>query len=169
VWRRRAETGPEVCWIKGEFPPKVMVFGGFAKDYKSTLFVAESGTVNAESHVDHFVDQSGIPDMNQCYGHHKWTYMQDGALVHITSSTMAYTKAMATVIEDWPACSPDLNPIENLWAIMKRRLEKFQLKTKDDLISVVFEAWKTLEIALINALIESTSRRIALVIENGGE
>jgi hypothetical protein len=46
-----------------------MVFGGIAKDYKSALIVAESGTANAESHVDDFVDQSGIiSDMNQRYG-----------------------------------------------------------------------------------------------------
>jgi hypothetical protein len=29
LWRRRAETGSEVCWMKGKFPPKVMAFGGF--------------------------------------------------------------------------------------------------------------------------------------------
>jgi hypothetical protein len=29
VWWRRAETGPEVRWMKGKFPSKVMVFWGF--------------------------------------------------------------------------------------------------------------------------------------------
>jgi hypothetical protein len=51
--------------------------------------------------VDGFVDQSGIiPDMNQQYGAHEWTYMQDGAGIHTASSTMAYLKTMAMVIED---------------------------------------------------------------------
>jgi hypothetical protein len=52
---------------------------------------------------------------------------------------------------------------------MKRRVKKLQPKTKEDFIGVVFEVWETLEMTLINALIESMSRRIALVIEKGGE
>jgi hypothetical protein len=41
VWRRRSETGPEVCWMKGKFPPKVTVFGGILRDYKSAQTIAE--------------------------------------------------------------------------------------------------------------------------------
>jgi hypothetical protein len=87
--------------MKGTFPPKVMVFRGISRDYKSALIITESGTINAESYVDDFVDQSGIiPNMNQRYGAHEWTYMQDGARIHTASSTVAYLKTIATVIED---------------------------------------------------------------------
>jgi hypothetical protein len=73
VQPRRAETGRKVDWFKGKFSPKAMVFGGIAKDYKSAVIIAESSTVNAESSVDDFLDQSGIiPDMNQRYGRHHW-------------------------------------------------------------------------------------------------
>jgi hypothetical protein len=76
IWRRRVETGPEVRWTKHKFPPKAMVFAGISKDEKFALIAIESGTVNAESSVDDFVDQSGIiPDMNARYGAQQWTYM----------------------------------------------------------------------------------------------
>jgi hypothetical protein len=48
-------------------------------------------------------------------------------------------------------------------------VEELQPKTKEDLIGLVFEVWETLEVTLINALIESMSKRIAPVIEKGGE
>jgi hypothetical protein len=46
-----------------------MVFAGISKEYKSALIAIEPGTVNAESSVDDFVDQSGIiQDRNARYG-----------------------------------------------------------------------------------------------------
>jgi transposase len=46
---------------------------------------------------------------------------------------------MATVIEEWPASSPDLNPIRNLWDILKKRVEELRPGSKDELIQVLFD------------------------------
>jgi hypothetical protein len=76
AWRGRAETGSEVRWTKHKCPPKAMVFAGTSKDYKSALIAIESGTVNVESYVDDFGNQSGIiPDMNTRYEPQQWTSM----------------------------------------------------------------------------------------------
>jgi hypothetical protein len=82
---------------------------------------------------------------------------------------MAYLNTMVTGIENWPSCSPDLNRIENLWAIMKRRAEGLHPKTKEELINVLMDVWNTLDMVLINALIDSMTRRLALVIERTSE
>jgi hypothetical protein len=60
VWRRKAETGTEIYWMKGMFPPKVMVFAGISRDYKSALTIAESGTIHAESYVTFTTSRGGL-------------------------------------------------------------------------------------------------------------
>ena len=44
---------------------------------------------------------------------------------------MRYIKRKATVLNGWPPNSPDLSPIENLWAIMKERLNRLTKKPRN--------------------------------------
>lgn len=48
-------------------------------------------------------------------------FMQDGASIH-RAAVVRLEKEYVNVLPDWPPHSPDLNPIENLWANMKREL-----------------------------------------------
>ena len=48
---------------------------------------------------------------------------------------------MKIKVLDWPGNSPDLNPIENLWSIVKNRLRKLDWTTKSKLIQFVIHVW----------------------------
>jgi hypothetical protein len=41
-----------------------------------------------------------------------------------------------------PPYSPDLNPIENLWTDLARRVEPFQCSSPEELQDIVAEEWK---------------------------
>ena len=71
-------------------------------------------------------------------------------------------------IGDWPPQSPDLNPIENLWEIVNRRINREGVRNKDQLFEQIQKAWAAIPQSFIDHLIESMPRRCKAVIDNKG-
>ncbi|RCN47603.1 hypothetical protein ANCCAN_06377 [Ancylostoma caninum] len=71
----------------------------------------------------------------------------------------------------WPACSPDLNPIENLWAIVARKVHPngAQHNTVNDLKVAVLSACASIPMDTINNLVSSMKNRIyEVILKRGG-
>ncbi|GFV53437.1 transposable element Tcb1 transposase [Trichonephila clavipes] len=70
----------------------------------------------------------------------------------------------------WPARSPDLPPIENMWSMVDQRLIQItpQAVTPDQLWQCVEAAWSVVPQEHIQSLFDSMSRRVAAVISNNG-
>ena len=70
----------------------------------------------------------------------------------------------------WPAQSPDLNPIEHLWAHLKRRVTYYEVPPKGilELWDRVQEEWDKIEAELCQNIIESMPRRIEAVLKAKG-
>ena len=52
----------------------------------------------------------------------KWLFLQDGARAHSVKQTKKWLEERKIELFPHPATSPDLNPIELVWALMKRKL-----------------------------------------------
>ncbi|KAJ4450022.1 hypothetical protein ANN_01429 [Periplaneta americana] len=76
---------------------------------------------------------------------------------------------------DWPPKSPDMNPIQNLWAAVKRILrsnwaEQPPVRTLEELWERVLDAWVevTKNLDLFHNLVDSIPRRMRAVVDAGG-
>lgn len=70
---------------------------------------------------------------------------------------------------DWPAKSPDLNVIENVWGRIKYNLRATVFESKDHLWAEIVKEWEKTPLDFIRGLYDSLPDRIEAVIEaNGG-
>ncbi len=69
---------------------------------------------------------------------------------------------------DCPSMSPDLNTIEHLWGIFKRRVEERKFSNINQLRVVIMEEWKRTPVANCEAPVNSMPKRVKAVQENNG-
>ena len=99
----------------------------------------------------------------------QWWFLQDNAPQHksVLVRTWLFNHGIQCI--DFPPYSPDLNPIENLWADLARRVEKFQCDTMEELQDIVAEEWKNTDKELLSKLARSMPERCQAVIDAKGD
>jgi len=95
--------------------------------------------------------------------------MEDGAPVH-KGVCKEPRKDLKWPLYEHPPNSPDLNPIENIWAYMKRQItEKYKhITSQVEMRRIVLEMWNSFSDDHWNGLIESMPQRIKAVIAAKG-
>jgi transposase len=104
-------------------------------------------------------------------------FMHDNARIHQAIIVQDWFAERDIDVLDWPPYSPDMNPIENLWKLLKAKIIELypELITMNDnnstkafLIRAAKEAWLLLEEDLLNSLAEGMQKRIDALKAAGG-
>jgi hypothetical protein len=153
-------------------PYKVHVWGAFCRHgpIEIALF---TGKMNSAKYCEILQSQL-LPNAYQAdYG---WRFQQDNAPTYIVKLTHQFFVTNDVPVIDWPANSPDLNPIKNLWAILKGNVEKrvnnWIMKKKslssDDFQSIIQQEWDNIDQNVFFNLADSMLDRINMVIKKNG-
>ena len=141
-----------------------MIWGAFRADTKSELkFVDESQdsvkyVSTLRTHLQPFIDTDSH------------IFQQDNAAIHKSRYTMNWIREQEINAMEWPALSPDLNPIENLWGIMTQQVYAGgkRYNTKDELKKAVLEAWAAISPTTLTDLARSIRKRCIRVLVRRG-
>ncbi len=88
-----------------------------------------------------------LPSADKLYGDPNFIFQQDLAPAHTAKVPNAGSMTMVLLVLDWPANSPDLNPVENLWGIVKRKMRDTRPNNADDLKAAIKATWASLHLS----------------------
>ncbi len=121
-------------------------------------------TVNAAIYQD-ILEHFMLLSADKLYGDADFIFQQDLAPAHTAKGTKSWFNHHSVGVLDWPANSPDLNPKENLWGIVKRKMRDTRPNNADDLKAAIKATWAFIPPQQCHRLIASMPRRIDASIE----
>jgi hypothetical protein len=68
----------------------------------------------------------------------------------------------------WPPWSPDLNPIENLWNVLKARVYARFAQSLEEMEHFIREEWAAVDLTFISHICRSMPLRLQLLLDNNG-
>lgn len=170
VYRRRGErylanTTRQVTSFHGG---SVMVWGGITSDARTELAIV-NGPLNAERYVRDILQEHVIPHM-ESVGAENFVLMHDNARPHAARSVETFLTQVGVQKLQWPARSPDLNPIEHVWDMLKRRVKNGPnaAQTLSELKTALTSTWREIPQADMKKVVETMPDRMRAVINARG-
>ena len=99
-----------------------------------------------------------------------WQFQQDNARPHVARDLLDWLRDENVALLPWPSLSPDLNLMENVWAMLVRKVysEGKQYDSVKQLKAAILEAADHVEPLNLQNLVEKMNKRISLLLRKDG-
>ena len=142
---------------------KINVWGYIMKNKKLCIEIFDE-TMKSDKYIS--VLENKISEYKEQFKLKKNIFQQDNARYHTSYKMIKYFSDNQIEVMLWPPNSPDLNPIENVWNLIKRQLGKRYYKTICEMKQYTLEIANNLSVEIINSLISSMDNRIESLFDN---
>ena len=97
-------------------------------------------------------------------------FQQDLALCYSSEKMRTFFEEKDITILDWPGNLPDLNPIENLWAVIKHKIKRTDCSTVQKLFFAIIRTWYHDDevVKMCFTLVDAMPKRVKILLEAKG-
>ncbi len=145
----------------------IMVWGAISKRGKISLTFVED-TMNKEKYIE-VLNNFLLPSASIVFGNRTWRFQQDNAPCHKAYLVKNWLNENVPKVLWHPPQSPDLNPIEMIWGIMKGYVEKSNPGSKAELKDAIYHAWQKVTKEMCINCIDHVRKNLHLVIKKNGD
>ncbi|GFT68332.1 transposable element Tcb1 transposase [Trichonephila clavipes] len=160
VWRHRGERMLNSCVLHHHTGPArgIIVWGGIGYHSRTPL-VRIAGTLNSQRYTSEVLEPVVLPYLQ---GLATAIFQQHNARPHVARIVQRFFVNHQIELLPWPARSPDLSPIENMWYMVAQRLTQITPppSTPDQLWQRAEAVWSAVPQEHIQSLFESKPRRV---------
>lgn len=168
IWREYGHHPPESFFNQEQRPLSVMIWGGIGpRGFRTPLFYFQTH-VNSQSYMKTLLDNDVFSEIERIFGR-TYVWQQDNAPSHTSGYTKGFLSKIIPQYLPWPPKSPDLSPIEQIWAYIKKKLAGKHFRTKEELFNAIENEWKSIPNEKLHNYYSSFMARCFLCRQYNGE